>query len=149
MLTLVGLLVGCSATADARTIAKKRPDDHVAGKAIWERSCWPCHGEENDGQGPAASALPGGVPDLRMSVNPSRHGELVDVILDGRGDMPAFRAELDKHQAKRALVYMERLDELAADRENAVDTPSDDEGPLDVPTDDVAPTDEEAPADEG
>jgi mono/diheme cytochrome c family protein len=149
VLTLVGLLVGCSTAADARTIAKKRPDDHVAGKAIWERSCWQCHGEENDGQGPAAAVLPGGVPDLRNTVNLSRHGELIDVILDGRGDMPAFRAELDKHQAKRALIYMQRLDELAADREGAEDTPSDEEAPVDEPSGDDAPSDEAAPSDEG
>ena len=119
MLLLWGLLAGCSATAEARSPPKKRPEDHVAGEQIWERSCWQCHGEDNDGQGPAASALPGGVPDLRNTVNPSRYGELVDVILDGRGDMPAFRAEMDKHQARRALIYMERIDQLAEDRSNA------------------------------
>lgn len=110
----VALLVGSAATA--RTIPKKRADDHVVGKELWERSCWPCHGKENDGRGPAAAAIPGGVPDLRNTVTPDRYGELIDVILDGKNDMPAFRAEMDRHQARRILVYLERVDEKARDK---------------------------------
>ena len=95
-------------------VPKKRPEDHVRGKQLWERSCWQCHGKAFDGQGPAAAAFPDeSVPDLRGEVTRARFDELVAVILNGSGDMPAFAAEFDKNEARRILVYLEREDARA------------------------------------
>jgi mono/diheme cytochrome c family protein len=92
-------------------VPKKRPEDHVRGKQLWERSCWQCHGKAFDGQGPAAEAFPdGGVPDMRGAITRDRFDNLVQVILNGSGDMPAFATEFDKHEARRILVYIERED---------------------------------------
>ncbi len=63
------------------------------------------------GDGPAAAALTGGVPDLRGELDYTDKDPLIELILDGQGDMPAFRAEFDKHDARRVLVYMERLED--------------------------------------
>ena len=82
MLLLWGLLAGCSATAEARSPPKKRPEDHVAGEQIWERSCWQCHGEDNDGQGPAASALPGDVHSVAVY---AKAGSFYAQRLEGAG----------------------------------------------------------------
>lgn len=89
---------------------KKRPEDPAAGKEHWDRSCWQCHGKLNDGQGPAASALLGGVPDLRGTITPESYDALIPVILEGKGLMPAFDAEINNHDAKRILIYLTKLD---------------------------------------
>lgn len=89
---------------------KKRPEDHVVGKELWDRSCWQCHGKRNAGDGPAAAALRGGVPDLRGAVTEDRYDALVEVIVEGKGLMPAFAAEMNNHDARRILVYLSKLD---------------------------------------
>jgi len=88
----------------------KRPADHVKGRQVYDRSCWQCHGNDLSGQGPAAVALVNGVPDLRGELDYTERDALIELILDGQGDMPAFRAEFDKHDARRVLIYMERLE---------------------------------------
>ena len=88
----------------------KRPEDHVRGRAVFMQSCWQCHGASNNGQGPAAEALVGGVPDLRGKMSEDRFDALIPIILEGKGKMPAYAEEMDKHDAKRVLVYLHRLD---------------------------------------
>ncbi|MCK6520153.1 cytochrome c [Myxococcota bacterium] len=88
----------------------KRPEDHVRGRTVFMQSCWQCHGASNNGQGPAAEALVGGVPDLRGKMSEDRFDALIPIILEGKGKMPAYAEELDKHDARRVLVYLHRLD---------------------------------------
>jgi mono/diheme cytochrome c family protein len=88
----------------------KRPEDHVRGRTVFMQSCWQCHGASNNGQGPAADALVGGVPDLRGKMSEDRFDALIPIILEGKGKMPAYAEEMDKHDAKRVLVFLHRLD---------------------------------------
>jgi mono/diheme cytochrome c family protein len=88
----------------------KRPEDHVRGRTVFMQSCWQCHGASNNGEGPAAEALVGGVPDLRGKMSEDRFDALIPVILEGKGKMPAYAEEMDKHDARRVLVYLHRLD---------------------------------------
>lgn len=111
---------------------KKRPEDPAAGKEHWDRSCWQCHGKLNDGQGPAASALLGGVPDLRGTITPESYDALVPVILEGKGLMPAFDAEINNHDAKRILIYLTKLDTDGPPKEDDAKGEADDESPKDV-----------------
>jgi mono/diheme cytochrome c family protein len=93
-------------------VPTKRPEEHVKGRQVYDRSCWQCHGDDMSGNGPAAGALVDGVPDLRGKLDYKADKDaLIFLVLDGRGDMPAFRAEFDKHDARRVLLYMERLEE--------------------------------------
>ncbi|MCB9746685.1 MAG: c-type cytochrome [Alphaproteobacteria bacterium] len=142
-----GLLVAVEAA-----VPKKRDEDHIKGKELWERSCWHCHGKGNAGDGPAAASLPVGVPNLQGQIRPDRFDALVEVIMTGKGAMPAFEAELDRHNARRVLVYLNKLDAEESwpaakrggvgDDEEAKD--SDDEAPVEGEAEgDVAP--EEAP----
>jgi mono/diheme cytochrome c family protein len=91
-------------------VPRKRSADHVRGQELWERSCWQCHGEEARGDGPAAAGLTAKVPDLRGRVSADRQQELVSLILAGKGMMPAFSEELDRHDARKILVYLRRLE---------------------------------------
>jgi mono/diheme cytochrome c family protein len=105
---LVGALLAAG-TALAKpdgtsTMPSKRPADFEVGKRLWQQSCWQCHGEKGAGDGPAAAAMPGGVPALSFS------GEQIDamvqVVQDGRGRMPAYSEDIDKHDSRRILQYI-------------------------------------------
>ncbi len=99
-------------------VPRKRAAEHVRGQELWERSCWQCHGAEARGDGPAAAALTSDVPDLRGRVGPDRQQELVDLILSGKGMMPAFSEELNRTDVRKILVYLRRLE-----REEEPETP--------------------------
>ena len=101
--------VGTPASADP---PKKRLSDYEEGKKIYRRSCWQCHGRAADGEGPAASALPEGVPTLRGGVvTREKRDEFIRSILNGKGLMPAFSAEFERQDAKRILIYLEKYDQ--------------------------------------
>ena len=103
---------------------RKRSADHVRGKELWERSCWQCHGREGHGDGPAAASITGGVPDLAGQVTRENFNNLIDTIMTGKGAMPAFSLEFERPDAKRILIYLERLEE----RQNPDQEPSPEEG---------------------
>ena len=119
-LCLAILALGWPATAGQPT---KRPTDVEKGESLWERSCWQCHGERAAGDGPAAAALPGGVPSLVGQVPEERWDALVQVIMTGRGPMPAFAEELDKRDARRILKYLNKLEEEPPEDEEDEDRP--------------------------
>ena len=122
---------------------KKRSEDHVQGKQIWEQSCWQCHGEENDGEGPAAEALVDTVPDLRGQITAKRYDKYVTLIMGGSPTHPAFSTEMDEHQAKRIFIYLERMER---ERKNP---PVKKDDPLKDKKDDKKDKDEDEASDEG
>ncbi len=65
-----------------------------------------CHGPTAAGDGPAASALPSGVPSLVSFLGEDRWEAYVNVIMTGRGSMPAFAEELDRRDARRILQFL-------------------------------------------
>ena len=88
---------------------KSRPPDKERGEDVYERSCWYCHGEKALGDGPAAKAMTVPVPAL-AGVDLAQKDAMVEIILNGRGDMPAFREEIDIHDARRIMVWLSSLD---------------------------------------
>ena len=109
LLTLALILAGSAQAADP---PKKRLSDYEEGKKIYRRSCWQCHGQDAAGEGPAAAALPDGVPTLRGGiVTRERRDEFIRSILNGKGLMPAFSAEIERQDAKRVLIYLEKYDQ--------------------------------------
>lgn len=104
--TLLGLLV-LPAIAGVPT---KMPDDREKGRQIWRESCWQCHGWTGEGSGPVAAELPTPSPPLAGRVAEADYDRLIAVIQDGAGDMPAYSAMLDSHDARRVLVWLASLD---------------------------------------
>jgi len=88
---------------------KSRPPDKERGEDVYERACWYCHGEEALGDGPAAAAMTVAVPAL-AGVDKAQKDAMVEIILNGRGDMPAFREEIDIHDARRVMTWLASLD---------------------------------------
>jgi mono/diheme cytochrome c family protein len=89
-------------------VPTKRDTDEVAGGKLWARSCLSCHGEGGRGDGPAAKVLVGGVPSLEGRVRPADFDALVKVIQEGRGRMPAYAEDIDRHDSRRILVFLEK-----------------------------------------
>ncbi|GDX78317.1 hypothetical protein LBMAG42_01280 [Deltaproteobacteria bacterium] len=115
-LAAVAMPVASAAAPTAKSTAKtpkkyavpsKRPPDRERGRELWLQSCWQCHGEEGKGDGPAATALPDGVPTLESKVSQAQFDALVKVIQDGKGRMPAYKEDIDKHDARRILIYLQ------------------------------------------
>lgn len=140
LLTLALILAGSALAADP---PKKRLSDYEEGKKIYRRSCWQCHGRDAAGEGPAAAALPDGVPTLRGGVvTRERRDEFIRSILHGKGLMPAFSAEIERQDAKRVLIYLEKYDQRDG-REPEEDDDSDVEASEATEEEGNAPAEEE------
>lgn len=109
LLLAVGLVTLSSADAapPKSTVPTKRPPDRERGRELWLQSCWQCHGEQGKGDGPAAAALAGGVPTLENRVAKENFDALVTLIGEGKGRMPAYKEDIDKHDARRILIYLQ------------------------------------------
>ncbi|MEQ1564827.1 MAG: cytochrome c [Myxococcota bacterium] len=97
---LVLLLVPVANADDS----KKRPTDEQRGKELYDRHCVACHGAEAKGDGPATASLVFPVPDLAGQVKTDKAA--VDLVVYGRGPMPAYEASFDAEDARRVLKYM-------------------------------------------
>lgn len=108
VLLLLGGSVALAATPEKtpQGLPTKRPPDRDVGERLWKQSCWQCHGEKGKGDGPAAAAVIGGVPTLEGKVKGEDFEPLVAVIQAGRGRMPAYAEDIDKHDSRRILVYL-------------------------------------------
>lgn len=85
------LVVFCQATA----IAQPKAD----GKTLFARNCAACH--QADGRG-----IPGAFPALVASpVVTGAPPEAAEVLLKGRGGMPAFSGSLDDAEIAEVLTY--------------------------------------------
>lgn len=96
-----------SAAADAQEQPTKRPTDEVRGEELFKRHCEACHGAWNKGHGPATQALVRPVPDLEGRV--VADDRTIDVVMRGRGAMPAYEQTFDRFDAKRVLEHMAKL----------------------------------------
>ena len=118
----VTLLVGLTSEAARPT---KRLSDEARGQLLYERHCVQCHGPQAAGDGPIVSSLVKPVPDLREDLSPERRARQVQVVLDGQGTMPAFRASFDRFDAERVMRHMARITDPAwAEEDNAAAPPS-------------------------
>lgn len=90
-------------------LAEPRPTDEERGLELYERHCIQCHGATAAGDGVAATALITAVPDLQSRLEKPPNTKHIQLILNGKGSMPAFELSFDKHDAKRILKHMEYI----------------------------------------
>ena len=86
----------------------KRPKDEDRGRQLYQVNCWQCHGKRGKGDGPLAQSLPTAAPPLAKRFKTSEYSKLTRVILDGKGDMPGFSRIMDRHEARRILIWLEK-----------------------------------------
>jgi mono/diheme cytochrome c family protein len=85
----------------------KRPLDADRGGQLYMQNCWMCHGKRGNGDGPAAQAFQTESPAIVGTLGAKKKDKMVRIILDGRGEMPAFSQVMDRKDAKRILLWLE------------------------------------------
>lgn len=94
-LCAVAIGVAWAPSAQADAWPSKVPTAAERGKALYDRLCVSCHGERAAGDGPLAAALVAPVPDLSEGFGDRKVGDLVPVVMHGRGAMPAFSRSVE------------------------------------------------------
>ena len=69
------------------------------GADVYNRACVVCHGAQ--GQGGVGPTFQG----TDLTVNPDRIGENIDILVNGRGAMPSFRAQLSPREIAAVITY--------------------------------------------
>ena len=83
--------------------------DAQAGKAIFDKSCVSCHG--NDGKGNPAIAKVMGDKGLNLTTKEATQKSdeaLMKIIAEGEGKMPAFKS-LSQDEQKQVVTYIRSL----------------------------------------
>lgn len=86
----------------------KLPLNHVRGKELYDTMCFQCHGEIALAESPLAKST--NAPALAGVIPKEDYAETIKLIQTGKGMMPAYEMLLDKHDTKRILIYLSRLD---------------------------------------
>ena len=130
VIQIFALLIVVMSTASAAPSSSKkkknaRPTDSERGNELYERHCVQCHGVKADGKGPMASALVGGMPNLRGVITKETLDKYVAVVQRGKNAMPGFELSFDTHDTRRVLRELIRRGVDAKEAPNSVeDTPS-------------------------
>ena len=84
--------------------------EQVVGRRIYDDQCDRCH-EAYSSKGRKGPSLEGVFqhPYLGKSGLPANDERVTDIVLSGRGDMPAFNQALTQEQVNSLLVYMHTL----------------------------------------
>lgn len=99
-----GLWIGLGLVAPAWSAEAR------AGKVTYEKLCVSCHGP--DGKGNPAMTKVFGEKELNIATKATsqkKDQELVKLLTDGRGKMPALGKGLSKQEQKDLLTYMRSL----------------------------------------
>jgi mono/diheme cytochrome c family protein len=83
--------------------------DLRAGRTIYAERCLSCHGEWGRGDGPVGRMLLPPPRDLASALRGMGESELLRVVRDGRGTMPAFGPALSDGELRQVLLYVRNL----------------------------------------
>jgi len=81
------------------------------GNQIYQQRCALCHGPNGKGDGPAAAGLnpkPRNHTDAAY-MNSRTDAQLLDVIHNGKGNMPAWKNVLTEREMKAVLIHVRSL----------------------------------------
>ena len=102
------LMSGCLLTVAASSYAWSA--DAKAGKATYDKLCVSCHGADGKGNPAMAKALgEKGLNVVAKDVQAKKDDELLKVIVEGAGKMPASGKNLSQQEQKDVLSYMRSL----------------------------------------
>ena len=82
----------------------------TGGKAVYDKNCASCHG--NDGKGNAAMTKVFGEKALNIATKETgekKDEELLKVVTEGKGKMPAAGKNLSKQEQKQVLEHVRSL----------------------------------------
>jgi mono/diheme cytochrome c family protein len=102
------LMSGCLLTFAVGSYAWSA--DAKAGKATYDKLCVSCHGADGKGNPAMAKALgEKGLNIVAKDVQAKKDDELLKVIVEGAGKMPASGKNLSQQEQKDVLSYMRSL----------------------------------------
>ena len=87
------------------------PEAVAAGAASYEKQCMMCHGEQFEGDGPAAAMFPKAPPDLSTKEARERmtDGEIFYKITMGKSPMPPMEAKLSEEERWQLVHFLRTL----------------------------------------
>ena len=95
-------------------VPTKIPPDKERGESLYYELCSSCHGEKALGDSDTAAQL--GYPEPALSLAGKLKTDAfqsgVKTIQYGRGLMPAYEQQIDKHESKRILIWLESIDPI-------------------------------------
>jgi mono/diheme cytochrome c family protein len=101
-LRLIPAVILCSLALSSATQAQSDP------AKIFKTNCTLCHGADGSGDNPTGKAFH--AKDLRSAeVQKQTDAELAEVIIKGRGKMPAFGAKIKPDDVTKLVAYLREL----------------------------------------
>jgi mono/diheme cytochrome c family protein len=93
-------------------LASAASGDPTKGKLIYETNCLMCHGARGKGDGPISAGLRPPAADLTGPTAKAKSDkDMLTVIQDGRGVMPAWKFQLKEQDIQSVLAYIRSLGE--------------------------------------
>lgn len=81
-----------------------------AGKTIYTKNCYDCHGKKGKGDGPKSSELDKPVGDFtKENFSKQSDGAIFWKITEGRKPMPSFKKDLPEEQRWQVINYVRTL----------------------------------------
>jgi mono/diheme cytochrome c family protein len=82
----------------------------AAGKEIYTKNCYDCHGKKGKGDGPKSADLPKSPQDFtKEAVQKQSDGSMFWKISEGRKPMPSFKKDLSEDQRWQVIKYVRTL----------------------------------------
>lgn len=81
------------------------------GRQLFEQNCVSCHGQNAEGDGPAAAALNPKPTNLKAMSGNHPDGDFAWKIANGRGPMPAWKETLSSRDIWHLVNYMQSLED--------------------------------------
>ena len=79
------------------------------GKADYNAKCAGCHGANGNIQTEKARALKMDVRKLSLKASKKNKAEMIEIVENGKGDMPGFKNDLSKEQIAAIIYYVMAL----------------------------------------
>lgn len=81
----------------------------ISGAEIYKKHCASCHGNDGKGNPKMAAMLKTRIPDLVKNSVKKSDQELIKVIAQGQGKMPAYKDKLSREAQIAALTHIRTI----------------------------------------
>ena len=106
------LCLACAAPCFLTSAAAMGADSDSAqskGKALYQKNCASCHGATGRGDGKAAQSLNPPPRSFEKTLPTLKRRDAMEIIVEGKGQMPAWGDVLSSKDVKAILDYLDKL----------------------------------------
>ena len=97
------------AAAELSNPTDSTADVVAAGKKLYSRYCWHCHGDNGQGDGPVGKVFKGVTPYNSRAVKDKPGGHIYHVITMGKGRMGSHASQVSPEDRWRIVRYVQTL----------------------------------------